>query len=163
MENVQIFAQLAISLKQQVETVLNVMINVKVAMVQLINVHHVLQVLPAMEFVLPPVQLTLLMSLETASLVLKDVMVVKIQLINVQLANRDISHLELNVLQLVMLDISEMEIMDAKNVQILVNNAALLLLAQLVLNQEINQSMAFATAVFIHVQHVLHMNNVLLV
>jgi len=163
MENVQIFAQLAISLKLEVETVLNVMINVKVVMVRLINVHHVLQVLPTMVFVLLPVQLTLLMSLETVLLALKDVMAVKIQLINVRLVNQDISHQELNASQHVMLDISEMEIMDVKHAQILVNHAALLLLAQLVLKQEINQLMVFVTVVFIHVQHALHMNNVLLV
>jgi hypothetical protein len=61
-----------------------------------------------------------------------------------------------------MQDSSEMEIMVAKNAQILVLHAHLLLHVPPVFKPEINQSTVFVINVFIHVQIVHHMNNVLL-
>lgn len=99
--------------------------------------------------------------METVFHVLKDAMDVLDQLINVQLVNQDSSSLELNVKLHVNQTTSEMETMDAENVQILVNHAHQLLLVLHVLNQETNQSTEFVTHVFIHAPPVLLMNNVL--
>ncbi len=158
MESVQTFAQVAFSRLQEAIIVLNVTIDVKLALILPINVHLAYQVLLQMEIVLQHALLILLILTEIVLHVLKDAMVVLVLQIFVQLVNLDISNLETDVLLHALLINIEMEIMDVNHVIHHVKLAQPLMSVLHVLNQEANQSMEFVIHVFIHVLLVLLMN-----
>lgn len=158
MESVQTFVQVDFSQLQEAIIVLNVMTDVKLALILPINVHLVYQVLLQTEIVLHHALLILLMSMEIVLHVLKDAMVVLVLLIFVQLVNLDISNLETDVLLHVLLINIEMEIMDVNHVMHHAKLVRLLMYVLHVLNQEVSQSMEFVIHAFIHVLLALLMN-----
>lgn len=158
MESVQTFVQVDFSQLQEAIIVLNVMTDVKLALILPINVLLVYQVLLQTEIVLHHALLILLMSMEIVLHVLKDAMVVLVLLIFVQLVNLDISNLETDVLLHVLLINIEMEIMDVNHVMHHAKLVRLLMYVLHVLNQEVSQSMEFVIHAFIHVLLALLMN-----
>lgn len=158
MESVQTFVQVDFSQFQEAIIVLNVMTDVKLALILPINVLLVYQVLLQTETVLHHALLILLMSMEIVLHVLKDAMVVLVLLIFVQLVNLDISNLETDVLLHVLLINIEMETMDVNHVMHHAKLVRLLMYVLHVLNQEVSQSMEFVIHAFIHVLLALLMN-----
>lgn len=158
MESVLTFVQVDFSQLQEAIIVLNVMTDVKLALILPINVLLVYQVLLQTEIVLHHALLILLMSMEIVLHVLKDAMVVLVLLIFVQLVNLDISNLETDVLLHVLLINIEMEIMDVNHVMHHAKLVRLLMYVLHVLNQEVSQSMEFVIHAFIHVLLALLMN-----
>lgn len=163
MEDVLTSVQADSSLKPEVETVLSVTTDAGHVMVLLTDVLPVNQAFQVMAHVSQLAQPTLLLSMETVSPALKDVMDVGTPLANVLLANQDTSWSDQDVLPHVMQVSSEMETTDAEDAQKHAHHVHQPLPVLHVLKPETNLSTVSATPVSTHAHHALRLNNVLLV